>query len=493
MQVPPKIHLVSIEDNTSNLHECEASWRKHNPNFEFKIWRLADATSFKWAQCDRFEELLSHGELTRASNLLRWAILYNQGGISIESDLVCERPIPQLLISCQVALCWENELFFPGKLSTAAVFAMKGNRLIRKVIESYLKEETVEIVTNERFEKLLINQEYFGASVFPSHFFLPRHPKIPFYSSEASPIFGFKRPTIKSVGKSDNIDQFLSKNKTHFPGNRSGLPLITIGIANYNRASLVKKAIESALLQNYPKIEVLIVDDGSTDESVKVLESFTDERTRYISNKHSGIPTTLNILLSEARGSHILWLGNDDILIEGIVNKYAALLSIWPEISFAYGDLQTIDEEGEHIDILRYPDYFGDRLLLSRFLFGNLVPGPGSIANKEIMQAVGGFDNDIPYSNDYDMWVRLAATGLPFKHIGSVTCKYRRHRNNVSNQKEKLKADDLKVFKKMLARYDVPSLCADIDWSKLGAGAMELANQRISELARLKDGPPSRP
>jgi hypothetical protein len=63
------------------------------------------------------------------------------------------------------------------------------------------------------------------------------------------------------------------------------------------------------------------------------------------------------------------------------------------------------------------------------------------------------------------MWARLSATGLAFKHIGRPTCKYRWHGSNISNRAEGLIADQLRILKKMLMTYDLPSICADLDWS----------------------------
>jgi hypothetical protein len=201
---------------------------------------------------------------------------------------------------------------------------------------------------------------------------------------------------------------------------------------------------------------------------------------------HSGIPRTLNRLLEEARGTHVVWLGNDDLLMPRLLSNYASLLQTWPEIVFAYGDLIRIDSHGKDIDKIAYPDYFGDRLVLSRFLLGNIVPAPGSMVNLGVVRAVGGFDNDIPYSNDYDLWVRLAATGLPFKHIGQTSCKYRWHGSNISNNTERIGSDDLKILHKMLSSYELNQICADLEWFDNPQKAESLACDRVFELLTQK-------
>jgi hypothetical protein len=180
-------------------------------------------------------------------------------------------------------------------------------------------------------------------------------------------------------------------------------------------------------------------------------------------------------------------MGNDDLFMPGLLGDYARLLQTWPEIVYAYGDLIKIDSAGKEIGYLPYSDFFGDRTLLSRFMFGNVVPGPGSMANLDVMLAVGGFDNDIPFSNDYDLWARLAATGLPFKHIGRTTCKYRWHGSNTSNRDDLLADDDLKILHKMLDTYDLSQICADLDWAIDTIRAEIKACERIVDLLNKKN------
>jgi hypothetical protein len=118
---------------------------------------------------------------------------------------------------------------------------------------------------------------------------------------------------------------------------------------------------------------------------------------------------------------------------------------------------------------------------------GNVVPAPGSMANLEIMRKVGGFDENIPYSNDYDLWVRLAATGLPFKHVERYTCKYRWHQSNVSHRADMLAVDDLKILNKMIGTYEIRQLCADLDWNTNARRAEIQACERIYALLSRKN------
>ncbi len=445
------------------------TWRQQHPDWELTVWDNEALASCLW-RCGDAMRKLQKRDLRGVADCMRWDILYNEGGVVVDADMVSLRPLPEWLRQCQVFMPWLNELACPGVLSSAVVGAEPGNALIAEILlriqdDSDLANKPIMEATGAGRLLALRNQhQYQGLTPLPSHFFLPRLPKIAPYKGTA-PVYSYKKCYAAMGGRSARyLDQL-----TPFSPGRIGLegngPFFTVGIANYNRSDYVAQAISSVLEQEYTHYELLIVDDGSTDNSQEVVATFDDPRIRFVKKEHSGIPRTVNRLITEARGSHVVWMGNDDLCLPGLLSDYAHLVQTWPEVVFAYGDLIKIDSAGNEIERLPYPDFFGDRMLLSRFLVGNVVPGPGSMANLAVMRAIGGFDNDIPFCNDYDMWARLSATGLAFKHIGRPTCKYRWHGSNISNRAEGLIADQLRILKKMLMTYDLPSICADLDWS----------------------------
>jgi hypothetical protein len=488
--IPRKLHIIWIGNQKEFPEECVTTWRQHHPDWDLTVWRNDALSNFGWICSDQMQQLLNH-DIRGVVDCMRWEILHREGGVVLDADMFSLRPLPEWLLEYQVAAPWLNEIAFPGTISTAFVAAEPKNPLIAEIIfhiqtDRNLSTKPIHDATGAgRLLELRNKFAYRALTLLPSHFFLPRLPNNDSFDGTA-PVYAYKKFYTAMGSRAVNFHSYL----TNFKPSRSETDncdfFFTVGIANYNREDYLYSAIRSVLDQDYSRFELLIVDDGSTDNSQEVVLSFNDPRIRFVKKLHSGIPRTFNRILEEARGSHIVWLGNDDLLIPGLLSKYALLLQNWPEVVFSYGDLIRIDSHGEEIHKIPYPEFFGDKLLLSRFLLENVVPAPGSMANLGVMRAIGGFDNDIPYSNDYDLWVRLAATGLPFKHIGQVTCKYRWHGSNISNHTEGLSADDLKILHKMLSSYDLTQICADLNWLENPQKAESLACDRIFDLLTQK-------
>ncbi len=484
--IPRKLHVVWIGEAADFPEECVRTWRQHHPDWEVTVWDNDALASYGWRCGDQMRALLKR-DLRGVADCMRWDILYNEGGVVVDADMFCLRPLPDWLLECEIAAPWLNEIYYPGSLSTVMVAAEPGNALVAELLlriqdDAELDRKPISDATGAgRLLAVRNEHKYQGLTLLPSHFFLPRLPRIAPYDGIA-PVYAYKKCYAAMGARASRFQSYITP---FHPGRldleRNG-PFFTVGIANYNRGDYIAQAITSVLEQEYGRFELLIVDDGSTDNSAEVVASFKDPRIRFVKKEHSGIPRTVNALISQARGSHVVWMGNDDLCMPGLLAEYAMLLQTWPEIVYAYGDLIKIDSAGHEIDRWIYPDFFGDRMLLSRFLMGNVVPGPGSMANLGVMRAIGGFDNDIPFSNDYDLWARLAATGLPFKHIGRPSCKYRWHGSNISNRADALSADELKILHKMLETYDLEQISADLDWSGDRKRAEIQACERVATL-----------
>ena len=489
--IPRKLHVIWIGDEAEFPEECVNTWRNNHAEWDLTIWGNEALRKYEWRCGDQMRELLSR-DLRGVTDCMRWNILYNEGGVVVDADMVSLRSLPDWLLECQIAVPWLNEIAYPGLLSTVIVAAEPFNPLVGEIIlriqsDPELSTKQITDATGAGLMLQLRNQHnYRGMTLLPSHFFLPRLPKIEPYNGTA-PIYAYKKCYASMGSRSYMYQPYSSSFKPGRIDLELNGPVFTVGIPNYNRGEYIGEAITSVLEQDYGRFELLIVDDGSTDNSEKVVASFDDPRIRFVKKEHSGIPRTANRLLNEARGSHVVWMGNDDILMPGLLREYALLLQTWPEVVFAYGDLIKIDSAGNEIGLLTYSDFFGDRFLLTRFLISNVVPGPGSMTNVGVVRAIGGFDNDIPFCIDYDLWGRLSATGLPFKHIGRPTCKYRMHNSNISNRTDDLVVDELYILKKMLSSFDLAQICADFDWANDPKRAEVQACERIVTLLSRKN------
>ncbi len=121
--------------------------------------------------------------------------------------------------------------------------------------------------------------------------------------------------------------------------------LITICIPTFNRAEYLGNAITSALKQNCNNYEIVIVDDGSTDNTKSVVESLKSEKIKYVRKENTGAPDTRNQCIDVARGDFILWLDDDDLLVENSLGEYIKLLNNYPDSDIIYGELKSFRRE----------------------------------------------------------------------------------------------------------------------------------------------------
>jgi glycosyltransferase involved in cell wall biosynthesis len=233
-------------------------------------------------------------------------------------------------------------------------------------------------------------------------------------------------------------------------------PLVSILIPSYNRGNWIGDAVRSALRQQPPEFEVIVVDDGSTDQTLEVLKQFTDPRLRVIECKHIGAPAARNRAVAEARGQFILWLDSDDELLARALQSHLQNLQINPDIDVSYGDLFMASTTMEVKKVERYEDWYGrSDQLVARIFMGNCIPNGGTLIRKSLIDQTGGYDITFNWAHDYEFWSRVVGTAK-VKHCGATIYKYRRHAENTSAEKARqYEVLNARVLKGMLKRYSL--------------------------------------
>ena len=201
-------------------------------------------------------------------------------------------------------------------------------------------------------------------------------------------------------------------------------PLVSVVIPTYNQASYLRASIDSVLAQTYPAVEVVVVDDGSTDETPDILASYGD-RIRAIRQTNHGAANALNHGIRESRGRYVCWLSSDDAFVPDKVARQVAAFEADPELGLSFMGFDTIDAQGAFIadrsDLpWRHPD-----LLVSVF-WANPINGSTVMMPRAVMDEVGPFDEALRADVDAEMWFRVLA-GHPAAHIPGVHLHYRVH------------------------------------------------------------------
>lgn len=209
----------------------------------------------------------------------------------------------------------------------------------------------------------------------------------------------------------------------------SNAPAVSVIIPNYNHARFVAQAIESALAQTYHDYEIIVIDDGSTDNSREVVAPFMD-RVRYVWQPNQGLSAARNTGVRESRGRYVAPLDADDVWFPNYLATMAPVLDGDPSAGAAYSGWRYIDANGNLLPQQSTrtvpPEQFYATLAYTNFL----VPS-GVLARRECLEQAGPFDVNLRAVEDRDMWLRIArdhrVIGVPQVLVG-----YRTHGQNMT-------------------------------------------------------------
>lgn len=181
-------------------------------------------------------------------------------------------------------------------------------------------------------------------------------------------------------------------------------PTVSIITPSYNQAAYLERTILSVLEQDYPNIEYIVIDGGSDDGSVDVIQRYADRLAYWESVKDKGQTDAINKGFSHAHGEILAWLNSDDILYSHAVREAAAYLTAHPDCGLVYGNCDFIDAEDRVIGRFnaKQTDY---KKLTQGYVH---IPQQASFWRADLWQQVGPLDASIYFAMDYDLWLRLA-------------------------------------------------------------------------------------
>jgi glycosyltransferase involved in cell wall biosynthesis len=219
-------------------------------------------------------------------------------------------------------------------------------------------------------------------------------------------------------------------------------PLVSIVIPSYNQAAFLEDAIASALAQDYPQLEVMVVDGGSTDGSVEIIRRYDDRLAWWTSEPDTGQADALNKGFARAGGEVLGWLASDDTLLPGAVARVVHEFQQDPEALLVYGEALFVDESGGEIFPLEPRPFDEDEM---RRRCENFVVQPGSFFRQRAWQLAGPLDVDAHYLFDFEFALRVARHGK-VKAIPDRLATYRVHPESKSGGGSLLKARDYVRF-----------------------------------------------
>ena len=234
--------------------------------------------------------------------------------------------------------------------------------------------------------------------------------------------------------------------------------LVTIITPTYNRASYLDETITSVLSQNYSKIEYIVIDDGSTDNSQHILNKYRD-KIILVHHPNMGETLTVNKGIEMAKGEIICIVNSDDPLLPGAIDKAVETLEKRPDVLAVYTDWNEIGPNSEFIKRVKLPDYN----IVNMLTDFNVAMGPGTFIRKTTFDLIGMRDTKFKYVGDLEFWFRIALHG-EFAHITEALATHRTHPDSASiTDKSAVMADEIiQMVNKVFKNKNVPKYLISI-------------------------------
>lgn len=232
-------------------------------------------------------------------------------------------------------------------------------------------------------------------------------------------------------------------------------PKISVVIPTYNRAAMVGAAIQSVLDQTCTDWELIVVDDGSQDNTAEVVAGYPDSRIRYIYQDNRKLPGARNTGIRASQGEYIALLDSDDIFLPSKLRLQVSTMEGNSEVGLVASGWHEIDAQQRIVRTV-CPWRFQQALDLDHWLFGCPFAPSTVMARRSWLMEVGLFDEDQHYVEDWDLWLRLSYAGCTMAWEPAVVCLRTVHEDNMVNNAARMTAGVLRVFDKFFAQPDLP-------------------------------------
>lgn len=239
-------------------------------------------------------------------------------------------------------------------------------------------------------------------------------------------------------------------------------PLISIITPTYNRADFIGEAIESVLAQTYGHFELLIVDDGSTDNTDEILDAYRgDTRVRVFRQENKGQSSARNHALANIRGEFVCFLDSDNYWAPEKLAQQVALFDQYPTTEVLYGDNIIIDELGKETSRHNMARYSGR--IACYMIKDNCVAMNTTMARRHCFDEMGGMSGKRRVADDYDLWLRFSAK-YEFRYEPAYWAYYRVMENQISSDKTLRFQVNEQIIKDFRREY--PSALTDKEFDK---------------------------
>lgn len=178
--IPKTLHIIWVGDDSKRPDNCIQTWARHNPGWEIKLWGNDDLVERPWINAAHMQAMLGH-ELNGVADMMRWEILYAEGGFVVDADSICLRPLDDSLLQRQAFACWESEIARPGLIAAGYFACQPGDPLVGRIVAdihdapSVVHDSAWKTVGPQRLTDAYRLYAYHALDILPSHLFIPEH------------------------------------------------------------------------------------------------------------------------------------------------------------------------------------------------------------------------------------------------------------------------------------------------------------------------------
>ena len=252
-------------------------------------------------------------------------------------------------------------------------------------------------------------------------------------------------------------------------------PKISIITPSYNQGQFLESTIKSLIEQNYPNLELIIIDGGSTDNSVDVIKKYQKHRSFWVSEKDRGQTHAINKGFKRANGDFVNWLNSDDMLPPGALNALCDGINQYPCADIFFGDYMAVDAKGQLLYSRKSAPFMEQTLFWGR----QLSCQPAVFFRRSLLENFGYLNEDQQFCMDTEFWIRAAQKGASFRQIKHPLGITRAHGDaKTTNMQDVLHAEHkqivrnyngLKTFVKQSRAEDLAFTCMNRFWRLVAA------------------------
>jgi glycosyltransferase involved in cell wall biosynthesis len=252
-------------------------------------------------------------------------------------------------------------------------------------------------------------------------------------------------------------------------------PKITIVTPSYNQGMFLEETIRSVLLQGYPNLEYIIIDGGSTDQSVEIIRKYEPWLAYWVSEKDKGQADAINKGWQHSSGDFLGWLNSDDLLTPGCLETEARYFVDHPEVGFVFGDMVRIDKDSVQFAVETFRDFD----IVDIVKRAGWISQQGNLMRKSVFEQVGPLDISLHFMMDLDLWFR-AGLVCRFGYINQPVACFRRHDTAKTATRMDLAAEDIiTVYTKLFNAPHLPDKLLLIKKEAWGSAYLNAAERHF--------------